>query len=476
MDMTKLFDSGSKAFERGNWELAVVLWQQLLAMQPDHVDARKLLREAENRKWLQDGSGNVAKVMAVIKGVPAIATFGVHLVTKNYDRAMIDAEKVLAYDPGCVFILWGLAMAAAKGGHDDVALLTMEYIRDRRPKSLKAHRSLGHLYQEKGEIVRAIEAWESVRKIRPDDREAQVKLRDLAAMKTMVDGKYDTATQKDATYRQSLRSKEESEELEQEHRIIRTDQDLERAIQRVTSDVEQNPNNKRYVVQLGDLYRRAKDYDKARELYNRARQLDEMDFSILERLGELRIDEFTEREKPLADKLAASPDDATTKAELEAVRTEKFDVSLKDYRRQVQVRPTDAGLRSKLGDLLFAAGIFEEAAPEYQKAATDPRMRRRCRRLLGMCLYNTKKYRLAASQFEQAIEGGTAASREVREIMYFLAITAEKLGDLGRTEQVLRQIFDADMSYKDVQERLDKVMQAKQQAAKADNSKPGESA
>jgi len=475
MDMTKLFDSGSKAFERGNWELAIVLWQQLLAMQPDHVDARKLLREAEGRKWLQDGSGNFAKVMAVIKGLPAIVAFGIHFITKNYDRAMIDAEKVLAGDPGCVFMLWGLAMAAARGGHDDVALLTMEYIRDRRPKSLKANRSLGNLYQEKGDINRAIEAWENVRKIHPNDREAQVKLRDLAAMKTMVDGKYDTATQEGATYRESLKSQEESEELEQGHRIIRTDEDLRRAIQRVTADVEQNPDNKRYVLQLGDLYRRAKDYAKARELYNRARQLDAMDFSILERLGELQIDEFAEREKALADKLAAAPDDPAAKAELEAVRKEKFDFSLKEYRRQVQVRPTDAALRSKLGDLLFGAGMFEEAAPEYQKAATDPRMRRRCRKLLGMCLFNTKKYQLAASQFEQAIEGGTAASREVREILYFLAITLENLGDLDRTEQVLRQIFDADMSYKDVQERLDRIMQAKQEAAKADSSQPGES-
>jgi len=468
MDMTKLFDSGSQAFERGNWELAIMLWQQLLAMQPDHVDARKLLREAENRQWLQAGRGKAAKVIAILRGLPAIVQFVLHMLGKNYDKAMIDSEKVLAHDPTCGPMLWGLAAAAGKGGHTQVAVLTLEYIRDGNPKLAKAYRRLGYLYEETGEIVKAIDAWETLNRIRINDREAQVKLRDLAAMKTMVDGRYETATQKDASYRESLKDQSDAVEREQEHRIIRTDDDLRLAIQRVTRDVNENPENKRHILQLGDLYRRAGDCAKARELYERAQRLDKMDFSIPERLGELEIDRLTQQESLLAEKLEKAPDDGALKAEFEAVQKERFDFSFKEYERQVQVRPTDAGLRAKLGDLLFKAGRFDEAAPEYQKAASDPRMRRRCRKLLGVCLFNTQKYQLAASQFEQAIEGGTAASREVREILYYSAMTLEKLGQLDQAEKVLRQIFDADMSYKDVQERLDKLMQAKKSDHAAD--------
>ncbi len=462
MDMTKLFDSASTAFERGNWELAVMLFQQLLAMQPDHLDARRLLREAESRRWLQEGGGASARVMAIVKGAGAIVSFAIHMLTKNYDRAMIDTEKVLARDPNCRPMLWGLATAAMKGGHTDVAVVTLEQIRERHPKSTKPHRMLGLLYEDKGRIAEAIESWQNVKKIAPDDRDAQIKLRDLAATKTMVDGRYETATQKDATYRSSLKSKEESEEIEQEHRIIRTDEDLVQAIERVSRDVEQNPGNKRYIIQLGDLHRRAKAYAKARELYERARKIDEMDYSILERLGELRIDEYAEEEAALVRRAESTPNDATLKAQLAALRKEKFAYELEEYQRQVRVRPTDAGLRSKLGDLFFSAKRFDEAAPEYQKAAGDPRLRRRCRKLLGLCLFNTQKYQLAASQFEQAIEGGTPASREVREIMYYLAVTLEKLDNLDRAEEVLRRIFDADMSYKDVQGRLDRIMQTKQ--------------
>jgi len=382
---------------------------------------------------------------------------------------MIDAEKVLARDPNCLPVLWGLTKAAMKGGHTEVAMLTLEQIRERNPRSTRPHRMLGLLYEEKGQIAEAIESWQNVKKIAPDDRDAQIKLRDLAATKTMVDGRYETATQKDATYRASLKSKEEAEEIEQEHRIIRTDDDLQQAIERVSRDVEQNPGNKRYIVQLGDLYRRAKDYNKARELYERARKIDEMDYSILERLGELRIDEYAEEEAALVRKLELAPSDAQLQAQLAAHRKEKFAYELEEYQRQVKVRPTDAGLRAKLGDLFFSARKFDEAAPEYQKAAGDPRLRRRCRKLLGLCLFNTQKYQLAASQFEQAIEGGTPASREVREIMYYLAVTLEKLDNLDRAEEVLRKIFDADMSYKDVQERLDRIMQMKQKRRQAES-------
>lgn len=474
MDVTKLFERGSQAFERGNWELAMMVWQQLLAMQPDHVNARKMLREAENRKWVQEGGAGVAKALALAKGLPSIAAFGVHMVSKNYDRAMIDCEKVLARDPYCVPMVWGLAMAALKGGHADVAIVTFEYIHERKPGNTKALRHLGYLYEEKGEIARAIDAWTTLRRVLPNDREGQTKLRDLAAVKTMVDGKYETATQKGATYRDSLRSTEESEDREQEHRAIRTDDDLQRAIDRVSKDVEQNPNQKRYVIQLGDLYRRAGELEKARELYQRAQQLDGMDLSIPERLGELSIDQYEAQEKALADRLRAAPDDEILKAQLDALRKERFEYSLNEYRRQVQVRPTDSVLRAKLGDLYFQAKMFDEAAPEYQKASADPRARRRCRKMLGICLYNTGKHQLAASQFEQAMEGGLATSPEIRDIMYYLAVTLEKLGNFDRAEEVLRQIFDADMAYKDVQKRLDRVMQAKQQAAKTQPTPTGE--
>jgi len=467
MDATKLFERGKEAFERGSWELAIVIWQQLLAVKPDHLDARKLLREAENRKWTQANSGSGAKILALVRGIGPLVCFAVHMLTKKYDRAVIDCEKFLIRDPNCMPVLWWLAAAALKGGQENVAILTLEYMRGRNPKNVKVLRRLGRLYEDTDDINRAIDAWEGLKNILPVDREAQTQLRDLAAKKTMVDGKYDTAGDEDATYRQSLKNKDDSEELEQEHRIIRTDEDLQRTIDRVTKDVENEPENKRHLLQLGDLYRRAQNPAKARELYERAQKLDSMDFSIPERLGELKIDEYAEREKALAQKVAASPGDTEAKARLAALKKEKFDFSLKEYERQVHVRPTDAELRKKLGDLYYEAKLFDQAAPEYQRAASDPRMRRECRKLLGLCLYNTGKHQLAASQFEQAIEGGNAASREVRDVMYYLAVTLEKLGHADRAVEVLRKIFDVDMSYKDVQERLDRLMRVKEDETKA---------
>jgi tetratricopeptide (TPR) repeat protein len=461
MDVSKLFDRGSQAFERGNWELAIMIWQQLLTLQPDHTDARKLLREAENRKWTQNGCGGFAKATAFIKGFGSILASAFHSATKNYDRAIIDCEKVLTHDPNCTPVLWALSRAATKGEHLGVAIMTIEYIRDHNPKNKSALRQVARLYEEADEIARAIDAWQKLKGLVPNDREAQTKLRDLAAMKTMVDGRYDTATQEGATYRDSLKSKDDSEGLEQKGRIVRTAQDLDREIERVKKDVDAEPNNKRHVLQLGDLYRRGKRYEEARKSYNRGREIDPMDATILERLGDMRVEEYDGQEEALKKQLEAAPGDAALTAELQTLRKEKFEFRREEYARQVHARPTDAGLRSKLGDLFFGEKMFDEAAVEYQKAATDPRMRRRCLKLLGICLYNTGKFQLAASQFEQAVSDGTAASREVRDIMYNQARTYEKLGNLDRAAEVLREIFNVDMAYKDVQERLERIMQTK---------------
>jgi len=468
MDTSRLFERGSEAFERDNWQLAIVLWQQLLLVEPDHLDARRLLREAENRAWQQGGRGTPTKLLAVFKALPSILSHVIHMLGKKFDRAMVDCEKALAHDPNSLPMLWGLAAAAARSEHPDVAILTLQYIREKRPTNTKALRRLAHLYEAKEDIARAIDAWSKVKALAPADREAETKLRDLAAVKTMADGRYETSTEADATYRDSLRSEEDAEDREQEHRIIRTEADLERAIERVAKDVEQNPNDKRYVLQLGDLYRRAKSFEKARELYTRAGEIDKMDFSIPERLGETRIEEYEEQQKGLAAQLEASPDNAEARAKLDAVKKERFDFSLEHVKGLVKVRPTDNPLRAKLGDLYYQAGRFEEAAPEYQRAASDPRSRRRCLKLLGLCLYHTGRYQLAASQFEQAIEDGTAASREVRDILYYLAMACEKLEDFERAEAALRKIFEADMSYKDVQQRLERVMRARE----ARRSKP----
>jgi tetratricopeptide (TPR) repeat protein len=346
MDVTKLFERGSEAFERANWQLAIVVWQQLLAMDPDHARARKLLRTAEMRKWVQEGRGRTDKLMAAGKGLGATVNFLIHMLTKSYDRAIIDSEKYLMRDPTCGLVLWGLVWAATKGEHIGAAVVTMEYMHERQPKNVTVLRQLGRLYEEQGEIERSIDAWNKLKAIVPSDREAQTKLRDLAATKTMADGKYEKATEKGSSYRQLLKDKDEAEDLEDKQHIIRSDDDLQRAIDRVTKDVEENPTQKRYAIQLGDLHRRAKDLGKAREFYLRAQNLDPMDFSIPERIGELGIDEFSLREQKLADKLAAEPQNGAAKARLEALRKEKFDFSLTEYRRQVHVRPTDAALRA----------------------------------------------------------------------------------------------------------------------------------
>ncbi len=467
MDLNKVFERGSQAFERGNWELAIMMWQQVLAADPNHADARKMIREAENRKWVQRKPGARAKPLALAAGLGPMVSYVRHMLRKRYDRALADCERALAHDPNNVIVLWALVRAALQGGYPKAAMVTLEYLRDRNPKNARALRRLGLLYEEEDNISQAIETWEKLRSVLPDDREAATKLRDLAAVQTMVDGRYETATQKDATFQVSLKSKEDSQELEDEHRAIRTAEDLGKAIERVTKDVEENPEQKRYVIQLGNLYRKAGQFEKARGLYERALKLDSMDFSIPELLGELRIDEYAAQEKALAEKLKAAPDGEAPggealKSQLAAVRKEKFQFSMEEYKRQVQVRPTDSGLHVKLADLYFGARMFDEAGMEYQKASTESRLHRYCRMRMGICLYNTGKHQLAVGQFEQAIKGGTAANRDVKDIMYYLAVALEKLGDLERAEEFFHKIFDVDMSYKDVQVRLDKVMRARQ--------------
>lgn len=468
-DVTKLFEHGSNAFERGSWELAIMVWQQLLAMEPDHVNARRMLREAENRMWAQSGAGTSAKIKTFIKGIPVLIAYGIHFSTKDYDRCLVDCEKILAEDPNHSLALHLLNTAALKGGHNGVALITMEYLIDKNPNDIKVLKKLGYLYEKEEKINEALTVWEKVNQLVPADYEASGKRRDLAALRTMKDGKYDTAGKEHKNYRDSLKNEQDAVEREQAGKIIRTDDDLTRAIARVTQDYQSNPGQKRYVIQLADLYRRAQKFQQAVKLYEEAIKIDPMDFGIPEKMGDMKIEEFNAREKALADKIKDNPDNAATKGELVQVQKLKFEFQLQEYARQIQVRPTDAGLHKKLGDLYFEHKMYDEGAVEFQKASADPRFRIRCKKMMGLCLFNTGKYQLAAGQFEQASDGN-AANLEMREIMYYFAITLEKLGEKDRAETEYKKIFDVDMAYKDVQKRLDRLMHERQERSSATQS------
>lgn len=455
MDITKQYDKAREAVERGNDEYAVRLLQEVLLIQPDSLESRQLLRETVKKKFRKSGV-KPAGYSAYLKGIVPLAKTVAFSLLKKHDQALIECEKFLVNDPDNKLALTFLGKSASQVPNcTDTAIWVFKSIVQDKPDDVKALQTLGELYEGMDNVLDAIDCYEKIIKRQPTDRATELKLRDLAARKTMKAG-WDKVGKR-GDFKQVVRNVDQMEERSGEEEVIRTDSDLERNIDRVKKDLDDEPDNKSYVIQLGDLYRRGKRFDEAEAEYKKAKQLDENDFLIDERLGDLKIQVFNNDIEQINDDVRKGTADDDAPQRLKELTAERDVFSLEEYRKRVHSRPTDLPLRYKLGVMLFDAGDVDGSLAEFQQATKFPQHRRSALTYCGLCLYKKDMFDMAVEMFEQSLEGSITIGRDEKSILYNLGLAAEKLGDLAKAEQSYKKIFNADISFRDVKDKIEAI-------------------
>lgn len=457
VDVSKLFDRGRIALERGNYDYAMDIFTQILHINPSHLDSRKALREVQKRKFQDAGMPSSAKYLCWVKGIGSLLKLFIMSLLKRYDDAIEACEGLLKHYPSSKYVNFKLAKLCTYQGYTDVAIWVFEELRKENPDNVRILRCLGDLYKKKNDAKNAAECYERVIQLDPTDREAQQSLRDIAAIRTMIEGRW-TDAGKEGGYRKMLRDEQKAQDLEAAQAVLRTSDDVRKNIERVKRDIENDPRNKRYWAQLGDLYRSIKEFEQAREAYNKAREIDPNDFSIVEKLGDLRILEYDTELGEVRQKLQQSPDDQTLKVKLGQLSKERLEFAIQEYQKRVKARPTDLPAHFTLGELLFEAGRIREAAQHYQQAVNDPRNRRKACHKLGLCFIQQGLLELAVSQLEKAAQGVSLTTSETKEYVYVLADSYEKLGNVEKALENFKRIVEVDLNYRDVTERINHLL------------------
>lgn len=456
MDVTKLMDKAKIAAERSNYDYAIDLYLQLLEFQPNNTNARKKLRDAEVRK-LAETNVNASTPGGWVKGFPSLVAAQFFLLIRKFDKAMGACEAFLKRDPYNTTVLSMLAQAANGAGHKETAIQVYEDARTRNgtPKNkmqIGSHcrllRRLGDIYEETGQFPKAAQCFEEILKYIAKDREAERRIRDLAARRSMVEGRWEDAGKEG--YRGSLKSEDEAKKLEDSHRDIRTREDVQGAIKRVKGDIQQDPENTRLYTQLGDLYKIIKDWAQARTAYDKARELDPTNFLVQERLGDLRLSEMDQQ----IQRLGAGD---ATKAQAAKLRGERTQYALAEYQKRAKARPQDFPTRFKLANILFDLKRYKDAGTQYQFAARDPKTRRSATYRLGLCLQQQGLMDLAIEQFQRAASGASVVSLEVKQTLYTLGQAYEQQDRLGEALETYKKVFDVDMNFMDVSAKIEEL-------------------
>lgn len=455
-----LFGHGNNALQKQNFPYAVECFGKCTKLVPDNLVYRQSLRGAERLNYKDNKKG---APMASLKMKPAMLRLAAARTRKKWADVMQAAEDALVFNPWDVGCHLELARAAYELDMTHVGIWVAEQGVGLDPKNAKMHRLLAELLEKDGQFERAVRAWETVRKIDPSDHEASSRARQMAANATIERGKYEDSE----SFRQSLADSAKTDQLLEEARGSTDSHEnrLRKEIAELEAKAEKDPDNGGVYVQVGNLYRKLREWEPAYKAYQKALHASggtDQDVKVL--MLECQIEPYKERLeliKQRSEQLDKSQPDAAAKfkklkEQYTACKQEIVKREIEMYRFRVDLDAQDTAAHYHLGYLLGQEGNYDEAIKELQKGRNDPDHKWEALCWLGFCFWKKNNFPLAAKNLSDANEAVPKNDEEGKKLVwYYQGCVAQDRGDTDSARDFFNEIAAIDYEYKDVSKRLD---------------------
>ena len=284
----------------------------------------------------------------------------------------------------------------------------------------------------------------------PSDGELSQALKNLSARKTLDEGGYGALEGGKGSFRDILKNKQETVLLEQEKRVVKTEDTTARLIAEYETRLQTEPNNLKLVRSLAELYTQKKQFEPALALYDRIKN-SEMgnDPSLETAIANTIVRRFDHQLEQLD---PAAPD---RDAQAAAIQAEKLNFQLAECQKRVEKYPTDLMIRFEMGQLYLQAGKIGEAIQEFQKAQGNPHKRLLAMNFLAQCYAKRKMFDLAARTLQNAIKEIPVFNEEKKDLVYNLGCVLENMGKKEEAIEQFKLIYEMDIAYKDVAAKVD---------------------
>jgi tetratricopeptide (TPR) repeat protein len=441
------------AVERRNYPYAIELYQEILQLEPNDVDARRSLRAVEIRQAKETGTSRTA---AIFKNLGTYIKL--MLPSKNYEGVIMGCERYLQHDPTNPKILKKLARAAYAAGYRETAVAVLEDLRQQQPDDVEGMRMLMAAFREVGDTQKALEVCREILKVVPEDREASQAQRDLSA--SDMSRKFETAAatgQQGTTSQAIVKSKEEIERLSRDRENLRTEDDVRAEIDAVKGDIKGKPEDSRLRVKLGNMHLRLRDFDAADEAFTKAKELSPTEYSIEMKLQDVVIGRMRVEASKLAKAWQANRKDPKTKAGYRESYTKLLRYRLKCFEERERQFPTDLNIAFDLGNLYFESKNLDAAIKRYQRTVHDPKNRANSLLNLGIAFQKKEQFDLAIKQFSEGIQSLEVWNVQKMELVYQRADCYSEMGNKEEAGNDFTAIYEKDISFKDIGERLAKI-------------------
>ena len=446
-DVRELYQKGTTAIQRQNFDYAIAILQQVLQKEPAFFDCRQALRAAQFKK-AGNSTGFFKRVLGGASSSPLIAK--AQLAMRKPLEALQILEQVLSSDPPNSIAHKMLAEAAMAAGFPRTAALSLEILLKNSPRDYDLSMQYGEALRESGQIAKAEAVYVDLQRAHPHKAEIGEALKNLSARQTMQEGGYDALADGQGSYRDILKNKEEAIQLEQEKREVKSGDVADRLIRENEQRVLAEPRNLKLLRNLSELYAQKKDFDKALEYCQRIRSTEGgADPSLDKMISDFTLKRFDHRISQLDPSI---PEQAEQISQIEAERAE---YQLQECKSRADRYPTDLQIRFELGELYFKAGKISEAIQEFQKAQSNPARRIGSMGYLGQCYARRNMNDMAARALQSALKEKPVFDDEKKELLYQLYCVLEKMGKKEEAIEQLKQIYEVDIGYKDVAAKVD---------------------
>jgi tetratricopeptide (TPR) repeat protein len=440
-----LFNKGFAALERGNLDYAIDMLTRSVEAAPGLVRGWRFLRAAEIRRFREQKAGRIAKTIAAGLRMPGHIKASALLRRGKFEAALFASEALLREAPLDLRFVKLFSEAAVALDLPGVARLTFEALHENDPRDPDILDGLGTLYLEIGKAREARDCFEKLTVLRPHDADIVKKLKDAMALDSM--GGWDSAVDSGATFHEMLKDEDEAVKLERQNKFVRTGRDSEALIKDLEAQIAAEPANVNYYRNLAKLLIEAERHEEAATVLRNAVELNPGDVELDAALSRVRVLHFDYKIR-----VAREAGDETA---AQAAENERLHFVFEDLQNRVERYPNDLDLRFEWGRMLYKNDHFNEAIQQFQKAQRNPRNRVRALYYLGLCFKAKGQYDMAVDQLEQASGEIPGMDALKKDVLYELGSVCELRGDTEKAGTVFKQIYQADIGYRDVAAKVE---------------------
>jgi len=447
------FEYGNDAALKSNFDYAIDMYKQACKIMPDNLLWRQALRGVMRRKFNGDPS-KVSKLVGA-KNQPILFRAKNARSKQRYAEAIDLCEDAFVNNPWDVGAARVAAEAAEGLGYLQVAQFFVESVQA-VTKDVDFLKYAAKVYEENESWAKAIHCWETVKKLHPNDQDANRQINALSASSTIKRAKLDDALDVHAA---AAAAPEPVESTEAKLERLKHEQLTPEG--RMIKEIQSDPKAIHAYLELADIFRRRSDFDKAEKVLAKGLKANPEDVALQAVYEDTQISRLKRAIEIQSQRALQHPEDTGAKAKLDQL-TEMFNkYEVEAFRRRAKLHADDPAIHLQLGKILARTGDHDGAIGAFQQARTSslPSIKVDALYQSGLSFEANNAFKLAERNYRDALKLLEPEDKDMfLALHYRLGRTSESLGNNEAAEEHYNEVAAIDYSYLDVAQRLKRLI------------------